>query len=193
MRDGQRRTSHSPQAANMKLEILPNRVALPSLVSRMPACQAARSAAKKKAATGDRDGQRAARPVHRLARACARSATGTAAPAPAARTPPRPARPRRGGRGTARPRARHCRPAARRTPSDAPLMGCESPLSVSRHPAAIRRTALCRRCSTRSRWARSRLPNRILMAPLTRGRATQARRCRPRSWAIIMPSAPAPG
>ena len=44
-------TSHRPQAAKAKLEILPNRVALPSLVRWMPACQAARSAAKKKAAS----------------------------------------------------------------------------------------------------------------------------------------------
>ena len=50
--DGHRRASHSPQAAKAKLETLPNRVALPSLVMWMPVCQAARSAAKKKPASG---------------------------------------------------------------------------------------------------------------------------------------------
>ena len=48
--EGQRRTSHSPHAAKAKLEMLPNKVALPSFVMWMPVCQAARSAAKKKAA-----------------------------------------------------------------------------------------------------------------------------------------------
>ena len=130
--DGQRRASHSPQAAKMKLEILPNRVALPSLVSRIPACHAARSAAKNKAAPPIAMVSGAARDADRLLATGARSATGRAAPASPARSPPRPARRRRGGRGTARRRARDCRPAARRTPSDAPLMGCESPLSL--HP-----------------------------------------------------------
>ena len=81
------RASHRPQAAKAKLETLPNRVALPSLVMWMPACQAARSAAKKKAANATSDRQRAARPVHRLAETARRSPTGTAAPAPAARNP----------------------------------------------------------------------------------------------------------
>ena len=52
--DGKRRASHRPQAANAKLEMLPNKVALPSLVMWMPVCQAARSAAKKKAANAVR-------------------------------------------------------------------------------------------------------------------------------------------
>ena len=47
-RDGRLCASHKPQTAKAKLATLPNRVALPSLVMRMPTCQAARSAAKKK-------------------------------------------------------------------------------------------------------------------------------------------------
>ena len=72
--DGQLRTSHRPQAAKAKLATLPNRVALPSLVMWIPACQAARSAAKKKAANAMAIAERSARPVHRLAGTAGRSA-----------------------------------------------------------------------------------------------------------------------
>ena len=48
--DGGRRASHSPHRAKAKLDVLPNKVALASLVFWIPACHAARSAAKKKAA-----------------------------------------------------------------------------------------------------------------------------------------------
>ena len=65
--DGHLRASHRPQAAKKKLEILPNRVALPSLVSRMPACQAARSAAKKNAAKAMAMVSGLRRQMHRLA------------------------------------------------------------------------------------------------------------------------------
>ena len=93
MRDGQRRASHRPQAAKAKLEMLPNNVALPSLVMWMPMCQAARSAAKKKAAKRDERSRAACRGQCTGWPVIARDQrTGTEARAPAARSRRRPGR-----------------------------------------------------------------------------------------------------
>ena len=82
-RDGQRRASHRPQAANTKLETLPNRVALPSLVMWMPVPSRGRRRRRR------RRGRRAGRGgANAAAGILAMRTDGSATPAP---SPPRPA------------------------------------------------------------------------------------------------------